>query len=159
MRKIKPYNSGTMTKAAFMQRIRSHMRRCFMYWYPLKEAKNAARRKNQSENKRMKWEYQCAHCKQWYKGDDVQVDHVTPVGSLKDLRDLPIFVKKLAAEGVESYQVLCKPCHKVVTAEERAAPVTAAHWYERIQYYEEAISYCERELRELNNKAQQKEKK
>jgi len=83
-------------------------------------------------------------------GKDVQVDHSIPCGSIKELWDVPLFIQKLTAES--GYELLCKPCHQVVTTEERKTPVTASYWHERIKYYTEAISHCERELREINNR-------
>jgi len=147
---VKPYNAGEWTKSRYMQQVRSFMRNAFRYWKPIVNAKHAARRPNQSANKRLKWESQCAHCMQWFTEKETQVDHTTPCGSIKELWDIPLFVEKLTAE--EGYEVLCKPCHKKVTKAERDAPVTAEYWHERIEYYSKAISHCERELRELNNK-------
>jgi len=147
---LKPYNNGTWTKSRYMQQVRSFLRNAFRYWLPIKDAKLKNRRSNQSGNKRLKWEYQCFHCKQWFMGKDVQVDHSIPCGSIKELWDVPLFIQKLTAES--GYELLCKPCHQVVTTEERKAPVTASHWHERIKYYTEAIIHCERELREINNR-------
>jgi len=150
MKGIKPYNAGTWTKPRYMQQIRSHLRAAFRYWKPIVIAKHAARRPNQSDNKRLKWESQCNHCKKWFKEKETQVDHIEACGSLKELADIPLFIQKLTVE--EGYQVLCKECHKKVTAEERASPVTESYWMERIKYYEQQIERCERELREFNNR-------
>jgi len=144
----RPFNAGEWTKSKYMQQIRGHLRRAFMYWKPLQLAKLEARRKNQSDNKRMKWEYQCAECNEWFPDKQVQIDHVIPCGSINELYDVPIFIKKLSAES--GYQVLCKDCHKRLTLEERATPITKEHWHERIEFYEEAISECKEKLNDMD---------
>jgi len=113
----KPRNAGTMTEAAFWSFVRSKLRQAFRYWKPIVNAKMAARRPNKSENKRLKWEFQCNHCKEWFPDKEVQVDHIEPVGTLKCAEDLPKFLEQLASE--DGYQVLCKPCHQIKTNEER----------------------------------------
>ena len=111
-----------MTEAAYFGMIRSVLRRGFRYWKPIQQCKKESRVAYKGSNKRQKWIYKCAHCHKWYKGKEVQVDHIYPVGTLRSLDDLPDFVENLTAEmrvnGVDSYQLLCKPCHKVKTKEE-----------------------------------------
>ena len=115
----KTRNAGTMTEAAFFGKLRSVLRRGFMYWKPMQNVKNKAKRKSQSENKRLKFEYQCAECDEWFPGKDVQVDHTIPVGSLKQMEDLQGFVEWLTEEDESLYSVQCKPCHQVKTNKER----------------------------------------
>jgi len=81
-----------------------------MYWKPISGAKAKARRAYVGDNKRQKWEYQCASCLHWFKGDDTEVNHVQEVGSLKCAADLPVFVERLFSES--GYEVLCKVCHE-----------------------------------------------
>ena len=113
----KTRNAGTWTEARYWSAVRSCLRRGFRHWKPATEAKINARRANQSENKRLKWEYLCANCKEWWADRDIQVDHITPVGSLRRLEDLSGFVERLTPE--EGFQVLCKKCHKEKTNNER----------------------------------------
>ena len=94
--------------------------------------KREAQRPNQSANKRLKFEYQCAECKNWYQGKHTQVDHIKPCGSLKSYEDLPRFVETLFCTK-DNLRVLCsykkdmfdhygKPsCHYIITQAERAA--------------------------------------
>ena len=84
-------------------------------WGPKIEAKKAARRPSQSDNKRLKWEYQCDQCKGWFRGDETEVDHIVPCGSLKSFEDLGPFAERLFCEA-DGFRVLCKvKCHSKKT--------------------------------------------
>tara|TARA_R100000951_G_scaffold63860_3_gene53624 strand:+ start:4178 stop:4546 length:369 start_codon:yes stop_codon:yes gene_type:complete len=114
--KPKPYNGGEWTKARYFGFIRSNLRRAR---YPvIYKVKKAAERPYKGDNKRQKYEYQCAICKKWHMGKNVQVDHIKPCGSLKEFSDLPRFVETLYCEA-DNLRVLCKDCHQVITNEER----------------------------------------
>jgi hypothetical protein len=106
------YNGGTMTESMYWSRIRSALRSAFRYWVPAQNALNKASRKSQNVNTKIKKEYQCNKCKEWYKRSEVEIDHVVECGSLKKYSDLVPFLKKLTVEDVNGFQVLCKPCHK-----------------------------------------------
>jgi 5-methylcytosine-specific restriction endonuclease McrA len=80
------------------------------------DAKLAARRNNESDNKRLKYEYQCSICKEWHPDKNIEVDHLIPAGSLRSGDDLKGFVERLFCEK-EGLRVLCKPCHRIVTNE------------------------------------------
>ena len=110
-------NAGTWTEAQYWGFIRSCLRRSFRYWKPLNEARNKAKRKYKGKNKRQKWEYQCAKCEKWFKGKDIQVDHIIPVGSLRCYEDVAGFIERLTVE--DGYQCLCKKCHQIKTNKER----------------------------------------
>lgn len=116
-RVAKTRNNNTMTESAYWGMIRSGLRRTCRYWRPAMEARNKARRKYVGPNKRQKWEYQCAKCKQWYMSKNTAVDHITPVGSLKCAEDLPGFIKRLTPE--KGFQLLCHSCHQEKTNKER----------------------------------------
>lgn len=114
--KVKAGN--TWTKARYFTFIRSALRRAWSK-YPVRyQVMEAARRSYAGEDKRTKWEYQCNECKEWFKTKDVQVDHIQSAGTLKEYSDLPQFVETLFCEA-DNLQVMCKPCHKIKTAEER----------------------------------------
>ena len=104
------------TTARFWSFIRAGLRSMARRWPPRYEVLKSARR---ACNKgRQRWEFQCKKCKKWYKQTEVEVDHVTPAGSLKDYADLPPFVEKLFCSS-DNLQVLCKPCHKRKTISEK----------------------------------------
>lgn len=115
----RPYNNGTWTSAEFFSRIRSALRSKFAYWKPIQLAAEKASRPNQSKNKRLKKEYQCAICKKWFKRADTHVDHIIACGSLKCFEDIVPFIKRLTEEDVNMYQLLCKKCHLIKTKKER----------------------------------------
>ena len=111
-------NAGTMTESAFWGMIRSALRRRTIMWKPVAEAKLLARRRYKGPNKRRKWEYQCAECKQFFPDKEVAVDHIVPAGTLKCSADLPQFIDNLFCE-VKGLQCLCNNCHNKKTLKER----------------------------------------
>jgi len=88
-----------------------------MYWKPIQECKLAARRKSQSDNKRLKWEYQCKICEEWLPEKQVQINHIEPCGTLRCYDDIVPFIKRLTAEN--GFECLCKECHLKVTKEDK----------------------------------------
>jgi len=107
----KDFCSGTWTAAKFKGFIRNTLRRASMRWKPRNDAKIAARRPNESDNKRLKWEYQCCQCKNWFPDKEVEVDHIVPCGAIDGEGGLDGFVARLFCE-VDGFQILCKHnCH------------------------------------------------
>ena len=107
---IKPRGSGTLTESAFWAMIRSALRDKSRWWKPIAECRMKARRKYVGTNKRQTYEYQCAHCKNWFPANQIEVHHKEQVGKLSSYEDLPQFVKNLFCEE-EGFEVLCKNCH------------------------------------------------
>lgn len=105
------------TTGKYWSFVRGHLRRMFMRWPPkydvLKDAKRDAIGKG-----RLKFEYQCKECEEWYPQKEVDVDHIVPAGSLLKYEDLPQFVERLLPPK-EGLQVLCKTCHKEKTKREK----------------------------------------
>lgn len=97
-----------------MSFLRSLLRRGSLKWAPRNVALANARRPNQSDNKRLKWEFSCAQCSTWHPRKEVECDHIIPAGSLKDWDDLPGFARRLFCEQ-EGFVVICKPCHNTKT--------------------------------------------
>ena len=107
-------NAGTMTVSAFWSFIRSGLRQKSRWWKPITECKMKARRAYKGPNKRQKFEYQCALCQNWFAEKNINVDHISPAGSLNSAQDLPGFVERLFCEQ-DNLQVLCTACHDVKT--------------------------------------------
>lgn len=109
--------------------LRSFLRRCWSKYPERLAAIIAARRPNKGPNKRLKYEYQCAICKQWYQWLDkkkarkqgkigMSVDHIKPCGSFLCDDDYQTFIPNLFCDRSD-LQVLCDICHDKKTAEER----------------------------------------
>ena len=86
-----------------------------------REAKLAARRAYSGPNLRLRFEYRCAHCGDWFPEKDVQVDHTVPAGSMKSFEDVGSFARRLLLCKVTDLEVLCKKDHQIKTNRERAA--------------------------------------
>jgi len=107
------------TKARFMGFLRSAMRSAFRRWAPKYEVVERAKRdKPPRKAGRHRFEYQCSGCKKWFKRTEVEVDHIEPVGSLKEFEDLPGFAQRMFVSA-DKLRLLCSGCHKKVTAEQR----------------------------------------
>lgn len=106
------------SEAVFWSFVRSGLRSKHQRYPPRYAVLKAAERQSQSDNKRLKYEYQCNKCKLWHAKKDVKVDHIVPCGSLKTYEQLPGFVRRLFV-GVKGLQVLCDKCHNLKTIEDR----------------------------------------
>jgi len=132
---------NTLTEAAYFGLIRSTLRKGLTY-YPSKTMAYAAIPKRVSHyiDKKTKrgslvlykkdsprgkkgtpiqvpvYERLCARCTDWH--DVIQMDHIIPCGSLRTFDDIGGWCKRAFCEP-EDYQGLCKPCHKIKTAEDR----------------------------------------
>lgn len=104
-------NAGTWTEAAFWNWLRSSLRRMSIYWKPIVEVKKEARVLYTGPNKRRKYSYMCAKCKQEFDDKSVDVHHLQPCGSLKSFNDLSNFAERLFVEK-DMLVLLCKNCHK-----------------------------------------------
>lgn len=115
---VRTRNAGTMTESAFWSFIRSALRQKSRWWKPITQCKLKARRPYKGPNKRQKFEYQCNNCKEWFPDKRVNVDHITPAGTLRSAADLPGFVERLFCE-IDGLQVLCSKCHDEKTKQEK----------------------------------------
>ena len=132
MRAERTRNGGTWTEAAYWGRIRGALRKTFAAWIPMKIALNNSRRTcKRADRPLLKYEYQCAICREWFalkeegKGGKklVQVDHKNPAGSLKCMDDLAEWITRLTDEDPNAYQVVCLPCHQGKTNSERKTKI------------------------------------
>jgi len=108
---------GEWTEAEFWSFLRSGLREKSRRWPPLvRQVFDSVRRKNRSDNRRLKWEYQCRQCQGWFPRNQVEADHIVPCGSLRSFADLEGFAERLFVE-VDGLQVLCGDCHAWKTSE------------------------------------------
>jgi len=112
-------NAHTMTEAQYWSMILSALRGTTRFWKPCLIALEASKRKSESSNKRLKYEYICAHCSGWFARKLVQIDHIIPCGGINGLDKVLSWI--LLAHVEEGFQILCKECHKIKTKEERDA--------------------------------------
>lgn len=113
----RPYGSGTLTESGFFGLIRSALRRLSIRWKPRNEYLISVRRPKVGGG-RSKYEYPCEVCEKWFIKAHIEVDHITPCGSLRSFDDIGPFVKRLLCEA-NGFRVLCKSCHLAITNKER----------------------------------------
>ena len=106
------------TTAKFWSFIRSGLRAKFTRCPPQSMLYAAAKRTLKKKKGNQKFEYQCAMCQNWFKMKEVEVDHILPCGSLRKGSDLAGFTKRMFCSQ-EHLRILCTPCHKVHTRENR----------------------------------------
>ena len=118
----KKRNGGEWTDARFRSFVTSALRAASRRWPPkfkaLKEA--FVGRKTNKKTGKLAMHYKCAKCKKHFVATDVQVDHIFPVVDPKTgFVSWDLFIDRIFCE-IENLQVMCKPCHKVKTEEEKA---------------------------------------
>lgn len=96
--------------------IKRHIERISFKWPPRSEALKLASRPSRLTDKRVKYERQCAHCKQWFKTADIQLDHIVPKGRYSK-ETYFVWLDRLLCPAT-GFQVLCIPCHKKKSATE-----------------------------------------
>ena len=115
------HNSGEWTDAKFRSFITSALRAASRRWPPkykaLKEALTG--RKVNAKTGKMAMHYQCVTCEGIFIAADVQVDHIHPVvDPEKGFVSWDVYITRMFCE-IEGLQVMCKPCHKEKTAQEK----------------------------------------
>lgn len=116
-RKTPPYEHWpTWTTARYFQFLRSGLRKLWLKWPPRFEALRLSRRTVTGQ--RHKYEHLCASCGSWEMQKNVDVDHIESAGALNCHDDLKGFVSRLLC-GSDGLRILCKPCHKRITKEDK----------------------------------------
>lgn len=102
--------------------MKSLLRQGSQRWPPAQEVMKLNRRPYQGEDKRTKWEYQCNHCKGWFKQKEVNRDHIEATGGWSDDFDKwPEDLGRIAEAmfcNVDGFQILCLDCHRILTNKE-----------------------------------------
>ena len=110
------------TQAKFKSFLKSGLRTLSTKWPPAHKILKQNRRASQREDKRIKWEYQCNHCKQWFLQKEIERNHIIPVGGFsQDFSKWPEEFGKIAERmfvGVDGYDLLCKECHAKLTEQQ-----------------------------------------
>lgn len=118
---VKERNGGEWTEARFRSFVTSALRAASRRYPPkykaLKEA--FAGRKVNAKTGKQAMHYTCAKCSKHFVATDVQVDHIHPVvDPKKGFTTWDNFIERMFCE-IENLQVLCKPCHKIKTDQEK----------------------------------------
>ena len=110
----RPRNGGLWTEARYFQFIRTALRKASSRWGPRFEALKEARieQKINVKTGRLAWHFKCSECSNLYPAKEVQVDHITEVGSLKCFDDLGEWAERLFCEK-SGLRVLCEKCHNI----------------------------------------------
>jgi len=108
------------TEKFILSRIRATLRRLSMQMPAIRECRLRARRPYTAGlNPRLRYEYECALCKNWFPEKETQVDHVEPAGSLQSFDDVGPFARRLFSPSQAGLRCLCLSCHNRVTQEQR----------------------------------------
>lgn len=113
------YNNGDWTRSRYESFIKSALRSASVRWPPRYLTLNEAFvdvRTNEKTGRKAK-HFECAMCKNLFPQKDVQVNHKEPVVPPTGFTTWDDIIERLFCEK-EGLEVLCKPCHKDVTAEE-----------------------------------------
>lgn len=112
-------NGQTLTESQYFAKILSALRGTTRYWVPAMQALKEVSRPSQSSNKRLKTEYLCKSCMNWYPRKSVQIDHIIPCGGINGYDKIVPWLLKAHIEDVKGFQVLCIECHKAKTIKEK----------------------------------------
>lgn len=117
---VKKRNGGEWTEARFVSFIKSILRAGSRRWPPkyatLAEACVGV--KLNPRTNRLAKHYKCRACQRDYPAKDVEVNHITSVVPTSGFTSWDDVIERLFCEK-EGLEVLCKPCHKLVTKQER----------------------------------------
>jgi len=96
--------------------LRAGTRRWPPKYQTLAEAKVGI--KKNKKTGRMAQHFRCASCNHEFSATVVEVDHITPVVGNDGFTSWDDYIERMFVDK-EGFQVLCKPCHKKKTLEEK----------------------------------------
>lgn len=113
-------NDGEWTEGRYRSFItstlRGGMRRWPPKWKALKDA--ALGRKVNKKTGKLAMHYKCAACAEEFTSTNIEVDHIESVVASTGFVSWDVYIDRLFCEK-SNLQVLCKPCHKIKTKEEK----------------------------------------
>ena len=116
-------NGGEWTEARFKSFITSALRVASRRWPPKFAAlkKALVGRKTNDKTGKLAQHYRCVTCNKDFVGADVQVDHIHPVvDPVQGFVSWDTYIDRMFCE-LHYLQVLCIPCHKQKTQQEKEA--------------------------------------
>lgn len=113
------YCNGEWTQSKFNSFIKSSLRTASVRWAPRYTTLNDAfvGVKVNVKTGRMAKHFECVMCCEHFPQKDVEVNHKIPVVPVEGFDSWDQVIERLFCEK-DGLEVLCKPCHRVVTAEE-----------------------------------------
>jgi 5-methylcytosine-specific restriction endonuclease McrA len=117
--KERPYNNGLWTAARYNSFVKGGLRSTSQRWPPRYSVLAASRRGKRVNpaSGRMAEFHECASCKNLFVSKDVEVNHITPVVPISGFDSWDGVIKRLFCEA-DNLEVLCKPCHLLVSKQE-----------------------------------------
>lgn len=117
-----PWGEGKpwKTKSSFMVYLRGCLR---LAWKrnPIKLNLIKKKRKRIEGKKEgtTRWGGTCSLCKEDFPQNMLEVDHIVPAGSLKDIPDIQGFVERLLIVTEDDLRIVCKQCNKSLAYAEK----------------------------------------
>lgn len=115
----KTFNGNQWTQARFNSFIKSALRSASVRWPPrytvLSEALVGT--KTNVKTGRMAKHYKCNRCKGEFPSKEVEVNHIIPVIPVTGFVSWDDVINRMFCEK-DGFEVLCKPCHRLVTTKE-----------------------------------------
>lgn len=108
------------SEAKYVAWLRSALRRVWTkHPVKLEMLKKNRQRKMNKVTGRMVYQYQCCKCNNWHVAKNVEVNHIETVGTLT-LDTLGTHAERLLLVTEDMLELVCKPCHAVITYSERS---------------------------------------
>jgi hypothetical protein len=99
--------------------LRSCVRKVWMR-HPTKLLKlELAVEQDNDPNTRTIWKVKCERCSEYFKKNEVEIDHIDGEHSLKTFSELEDFIKSILDVSLSDLNVICKQCHQIKTYAER----------------------------------------
>lgn len=107
------------TEQGFLNWLNQHTRKLWCV-HPVKQTMIQQRRTKalKTGSKLMVYKIQCDHCNEWFQQNMIEVNHKKTVGKLTAANVGEWFERMMMVQPTD-LEVLCKPCHAVVTHSER----------------------------------------
>lgn len=111
------YNGGAWSEGRFNSFVTSALRSASRKWPPKYQCLNDAKTEKKVNTKtgRVAQHFKCATCSFDFPAKNVQVDHIEAIGVERTWDE---FIQGLFCEQ-DNLQVLCVPCHKEKTKQEK----------------------------------------
>ena len=112
-------NGGKWTESRFNSFIKSSLRTASVRWEPRYTCLANAFRLVQTNQKtgRMAKHFECAKCRCLFPQKEIEINHINPVVPVEGFDSWDKVIERMFCE-IEGLEALCRPCHKLITAEE-----------------------------------------